>query len=156
MLFKNCCQEYLDDKFKRLRENTVLGYKQTINKHLLPRFSEKNIEDITHEEIQEMVDAIPTYGAAQKAYKTFRQVFRWTQQKKSLKIWDITQGIDLPHRETPLTRKILTPTEEKKMLEGIVGQPWEAVILFEATLGLRRCEACGLDWSDVDWRKGRR
>lgn len=155
MLFKELCAEYLEDKYSRLRQTTVDGYKCTINKYLVPSFGEMNIEDIQHDDVQALVDSIATYGAAQKAYKTFRQVFHWSVQKKQIKIWDITQGVDLPHRDFPLQKKILTPKEEKRMLEGIVGQPWEAVILFEATLGLRRCEACGLDWSDVDWRKGR-
>lgn len=154
MLFKDCVEEYIDYKKKHIRENTLNGYCCTINKHLLPRFAEMNIEDIQHEDIQEMVDSIPTYGAANKAYKTFRQIFNWAVQKKQMRMYDVTIGVDLPKRDTPLRRKVLTPKEEEIMLKGIYGQPWEAVILFEATLGLRRCEACGLDWSDVDWRKG--
>ena len=154
MLFSEATVMYLEDKSKRLRANTISGYKCALNKHVLPMFEDIEVEEITHDEVQEWVDRIPTYGAAQKAYKTFRQVYRWIIAKEQLKIWDVTQGIELP--KTPIIqRETLNSKEEIQMLEGIIDQPWEAVILLEATLGLRRCEACGIDWSDIDWRSGR-
>lgn len=153
MLLSDAVATYMNEKRKRLRGNTIEGYESALRKHVLPAFGSSNVEEITHDEIQNWVDSIPTYGAAQKAFKTFRQVYRWTIRKAQLRIWDVTQGIELP--ETPVVRRdTLTATEERDALRGIVGQDWEAVVLFQAALGLRRCEACGLDWSDVDWRTG--
>lgn len=44
--------------------------------------------------------------------------------------------------------------EEAALLRAAVGQPWEAVLLCAAALGLRPSEAAGLDWGDIDWRSG--
>ena len=153
MLFSEAVEMYWTDKSKRLRGNTLEGYASAIRCHLLPAWAEREVETITHDEVQAWVDSVPTYGAAAKAYKTFRQVYRWTLRKLQLRIWDVTQGIELP-RAPVVRRPTVTAAEEQRTLRGIVGQPWEAVVLLEAALGLRRCEACGVDWSDIDWRTG--
>lgn len=153
MLFDEAVSLYWADKSRRLRGNTLEGYASAIRRHLMPAWRGRELESITHDEVQSWVDSIPTYGAAEKAYKTFRQVYRWTVRKRQLRIWDVTQGIELP--EAPVVRRdTLTAAEERETLRGIVGQPWEAVVLLGAALGLRRCEACGIDWSDIDWRTG--
>ena len=153
MLFSEAVDAYWNDKKKRLRGNTLEGYASAIRRHLMPAWGGMELESITHDEVQEWVDSLPSYGAAAKAYKTFRQIYRWTLRKHQLRIWDVTQGIELP--QAPVVRRqTLRAADEQRMLKGIVGQPWEAVVLLEAALGLRRCEACGLDWSDVDWRTG--
>ena len=154
MRFSDAVDEHLADKARRLRGNTMEGYISALRRHVLPAFGVREVEEITHDEVQAWVDSIPTHGAAGKAYKTLRQVYRWVVRKHQMRIWDVTQGIELP--EAPVVRRpTLTAEQERATLRGIAGQPWEAVVLCEAALGLRRCEACGLDWSDVDWRTGR-
>ena len=153
MLFEEAVAEYMDDKSRRLRGNTIEGYASAIRRHLMPAWKGREVEAITHDEVQAWVDSMPSYGAAGKAFKTLRQVIRWTIRRHQLRIWDVTQGIDLPER--PIVRRpVLDAPEERLMLRGIAGQEWEAVVLLEAALGLRRCEAAGLDWSDFDWRRG--
>lgn len=153
MLFEDAVSEYWEDKSRRLRGNTLEGYASALRAHVMPRWAGHELESITHEELQGWVDSIPTYGAAEKAFKTFRQVYRWSVRHFQLRVWDVTQGVDLPER--PVARRpVLTADEERATLRGVMGQPWEAVVLCEAALGLRRSEACGLDWSDFDWRRG--
>ena len=153
MLFDDAVRAYLDDKTRRLRANTIEGYVSALRCHVMPEFSGVELESVTHEDVQRWVDSIPTYGAAEKAFKTFRQVYRWALRRWQLRVWDVTQGVELPERPV-VRRPVLTAREERETLRGIVGQPWEAVVLCEAALGLRRSEACGLDWSDFDWRRG--
>lgn len=153
MLFDEAVTAYWKDKSRRLRGNTLEGYASAINRHLMPAWSGREIEGISHDEVQAWVDSMPSYGAAQKAFKTFRQIYRWTLRRAQLRIWDVTQGTELP--EAPVVRRdTLTAAEERETLRGIVDQPWEAVVLLAAALGLRRCEACGIDWGDIDWRTG--
>ena len=76
MLFNEAATKYLEDREKRLRRNTIEGYICTLNKHVLPAFGDKEVKEITNQEVQDRVDNISTYGAARKAYKKFRQVYR--------------------------------------------------------------------------------
>ena len=78
MLFEDAAAEYMRDKERRLRGNTLEGHRSALRCHALPAFGRREIEVITHDEVQDWVDSIPTYGAAGKAFKTFRQVYRWT------------------------------------------------------------------------------
>ena len=145
MLFESAVEKYWEDKSRRLRGNTLEGYASAIRKHLAPVWAGREIEGITHDEVQAWVDGIPSYGAAEKAYKTFRQIYRWSIRKWGLQIWDVTQGVELPPK--PVVRKAtLSAAEEGRTLRGIVGQAWEAVVLLGKRahcLGARRRAALG-------------
>lgn len=153
MLFETAVEMYMADRAKRLRATTLEGYESAIRKHIAPAWTGREVESITHEELQSWVDSIPTAGAADKAFKTFRQIYRWTIRKHQLRIWDVTQGVELPKRRMA-KRGRMTASEERRMLREVMGEPYEAVVLAGAALGLRPSEAAGLDWSDVDWRSG--
>ena len=153
MLFETAVEMYMTDRAKRLRATTLEGYESAIRKHIAPAWTGRDVESITHEELQSWVDSIPTAGAADKAFKTFRQIYRWTIRKHQLRIWDVTQGVELPKRRMA-KRGRMTASEERRMLREVMGEPYEAIVLAGAALGLRPSEAAGLDWSDVDWRSG--
>ena len=130
------------------------GYESAVRRHLLPRWSGTELEAIAPEDIQAWVDGFELAGAAEKAYKTLRQIIRWSIRKLRVRMWDPTTAeIELP-RKRPYRPDVLTPREERRMLRGIYGAPFEAVVLCAAALGLRRCEACALEWGDVDYRTG--
>lgn len=153
MLFSEAAAEYMADKRKRLRATTLEGYESAIHCHLLPAWGGREMETITFEEMQEWVDSFALPGAAEKAYKTFRQIYRWALRRHQLRIWDVTQGVELPKKPTA-HRLTLTAEQERVTLKAIVGQPFEAAVLLGAALGLRRCEACAVRIEDIDWRSG--
>lgn len=148
MLFSEATAEYMADKRKRLRATTLEGYESAIRCHLLPAWGGCEIETITFEEMQEWVDSFALPGAAEKAYKTFRQIYRWVLRRHQLRIWDVTQGVELPKKPTA-HRPTLTAEQERVTLKAIVGQPFEAAVLLGAALGLRRCEACAVRIEDI-------
>lgn len=153
MLFSEAAAEYMADKRKRLRATTLEGYESAIRCHLLPAWGGREMETITFEEMQEWVDSFALPGAAEKAYKTFRQIYRWALRRHQLRIWDVTQGVELPKKPTA-HRLTLTAEQERVTLKAIVGQPFEPAVLLGAALGLRRCEACAVRIEDIDWRSG--
>ena len=153
MLFSDATAEYMADKGKRLRATTLEGYRSAIRCHLMPMWGEREIETISFEEVQDWVNSFDLPGAAEKAYKTFRQIYRWVLRRHQLRIWDVTQGVELPKKPT-VRRPTLTAEQERVTLKAIVGQPFEVAVLLGAALGLRRCEACAVRIEDVDWRSG--
>lgn len=112
MLFETAVERYWEDKSRRLRGNTLEGYASAIRCHLMPAWDGREVDSITHDELQEWVDGFELAGAAEKAFKTFRQIYRWIVRKAQLRIWDVTQGIELP--ETPRRRRpVLTADQER-------------------------------------------
>jgi integrase len=153
MLFDQAVYEYLEAKQPRLRETTMAGYVSAIECHLLPKWAGREIEDVAHEELQKWVDSFDLPGAAEKAFKTFRQIYRWTLRKHQLRVWDATQGVELPAKPRHDV-KAASAKQLKSVLTGIRGEAWEAVVVCQAALGLRRSEACALKWGDVNLSTG--
>lgn len=91
MLFSTAAAEYMDDKKKRLRATTLEGYASAIRCHLMPQWGGREIETIIFEQVQDLVDSFDLPGAAEKAYKTFRQIYRLVLRRYQLRIWDVTQ-----------------------------------------------------------------
>lgn len=155
MLVCEACEMYIEGKRARLTAETLAGYESAIRAHVILRWGSTALGDVTCEGLQSWVDSSfdGSPGAAEKAFKTFRQVWRWAVRMRGLRLWDVTQGVELPRKPAYRPRS-LTAAELFRLLRGIVGEEWEAVVLLQAALGLRRCEACGLRWEDVDWRTG--
>lgn len=154
MLFEDAAAAYLSDRRKRLRRCTIAGYESAISRHLAPRWSGVELESMEPEDVQGWVDSIALPGAARKAYKTLRQVIRWCIRRGLVRMADPTAcGVELPRvpRREP---EVLDASETRDVLRALWGHECEAVAICAATLGLRRGEACGLKWSDIDLRTG--
>ena len=154
MLFEEAAERYIDDKRRRLRACTLEGYESALRCHLNPRWDGTELEDIEPEEIQAWVDSFELPGAAAKAYKTLRQIIRWAIRKLGLRMYDPTMaGIELP-RARPYSPAVMDASGMRSYLRALWGHECEAVAICSVTLGLRRGEACGLKWSDIDLRTG--
>lgn len=154
MLFEIAVSEYMADKSRRLRASTVEGYESAVNLHLRPRWSGVQLESITPEELQAWVDGFALPGAAEKAYKTLRQIIRWAIRRLGVRMYDPTSaGVELP-RKAAHSPKVLDAGGTASYLRALYGSECEAVAICSVTLGLRRGEACGLRWSDIDLRTG--
>lgn len=147
-------EHYLPSKRKTRRGNTVQGYESAISRHVIPRFGEYEMADITYREVQEWVDGFDKWGAALKAYKCLRQIIRWYKVKFRDRMDDPTFGVELVRKPTP-DQAVFTREELRFFLRGIKGHPLEAVCICQLDLGLRKCEAFGLKWSDIDLTTGR-
>lgn len=144
---------YLPAKRKRRRANTCEGYASALRLHVIPRFGAMELEEITHEAIQEWVDGFELPGAAAKAFKTLRQVIRWSIANLGIRIWDPTIGIELP-RKPKAEKHVLTAEEVATTLRGFWGHELEPAVILSSVLGLRPGETYGMRWSDIDMRSG--
>ena len=154
MLFAEAAERYMSDKSRRLRACTLAGYESALRCHVLPRWAGAELGAITPEALQEWVDGFELPGAAAKAYKTLRQVVRWAIRRLGVRTYDPTAtGVELP-RVRPRRPRTLDAPQVRSYLRALWGHECEAVAICSVTLGLRRGEACGLRWEDVDLRTG--
>lgn len=145
---------YIAEKRNTRRANTCDGYESALRRHVLPRWGSLRIDEVEPAAIQDWVDGFAQAGAAEKAYKTLRQVIRWAIRKLGVRAWDpTTAGVELPRmrRNAPRT---LDASETAAFLRGLWGCPHEAAALMAVSCGLRPGEVRGLRWGDVDWRSG--
>ena len=145
---------YIAEKRRVRRASTVEGYESALSIHVIPRWGSLGITEIDPDDIQVWVLSFDKPGAAEKAYKTLRQVIRWAIRKYRLRVYDPTTAeIDLPHKPA-YHPQVLDATEARDYLRGLWGCAAEAVALCSLTLGLRRGESCALTWGDIDLRTG--
>jgi integrase len=159
MLFSELIVEYTLAKTtgahhtKVVRANTWEGYSSAIRLYVEPRFGQGEVESVTYDDVQAWVDSFPEGRGAEKAYKCLRQMVRFAITKLRLRIADPTVGVLLPEHSRR-EGKVLDDRQLNRMLFEMRNEPWEAVVLCQATLGLRRCEACALTWADVNLGTG--
>lgn len=145
---------YIEEKRRIRRESTVEGYESALRIHVLPRWGSMSVDEIDPDAIQDWVLGFERPGAAEKAYKTLRQVIRWAIRKMGLRVWDPTSlGVELPKRPAYHPR-VLDASEARDYLRGLWGCEAEAAALCSLTLGLRRGESCALEWRDINMKTG--
>lgn len=147
---------YLPEKKQRRQPNTIYGYTSSFNLHVIPRFGELPLTDITRDDVQAWVDALAVEvgaGGAWKAFKCLRQVVNWSIRKWALFIANPTIGIEKP-RMKQTAPETLTQRRLKRLIRGMVGCEFEATFILSAALGLRPSESLYLHWSHINWRTG--
>lgn len=155
MKVKDFIEEYYMKKSViGLRESTIAGYKSSIDLYIIPAFGDKDFNEITVLDIESWLLTIEKDGAARKAYKTMRQIIR-----KAID-YDVYDGKDptTRHIRVPKNPKkqpvILNGNEVKRLLNGFKDHYLEPIVICAVTLGLRRGEAFGLEWEDIDLNTG--
>ncbi len=144
---------YLPDKKAKCAPSTVAGYESSMKKYVLPRWGGFAVEEVDIDQLQEWVNEIEPAGASEKAFKCLRQVIRWWIRRKRLTITDPTSFIELKKKK-PYSPQVLDAKGVSEMLRALYGHWTEAVAICSVTLGLRRGEACALEWSDINLKTG--
>lgn len=146
--------EYYIPSLAGLRESTISGYRSSIELHVRPTFGDWEMEDIRARDIQSWLASFDRDGAAHKAYKTLRQIIRRAIDYDMFEVVDpTTKHIRVPRcpRKDP---KILEAGEVRRLIRGFRGHYLEATVICAVMLGLRRGEAFGLEWEDIDLEAG--
>ena len=137
----------------RLRECTRVGYESAYRCHIQSKWGDVDMESITAPDIEEWLGSFKRAGAARKAYAVFRAILRLAFKR------GLTDN-DVARREIRLPRlrhyepQVLSAPEVRRLLKGFYGHPLEAWLLVSVCAGLRRCESVGLEWADLDLRRG--
>lgn len=151
-----CCH-YLPEKERRRQRSTLYGYKSSMRLHVIPKWGEYTLGEITHDLVQAWVDElVPTDagpGGAEKACNCLRQIFNWSLDKWGLFLAVPTRRIEYD-RKPAYRPETLTERRIKKLIRGMVGCVFEPTIIIQAALGLRPSENYYLRWEQINWRNG--
>lgn len=137
----------------RLRECTRVGYESAYRCHIQSKWGGVDMESITASDIEEWLGSFKRAGAARKAWAVLRAILRLAY-RRGVTDNDVTRReIRLPHLRH-YEPQVLSATEVRRLLKGFYGHPLEAWLLVSVCAGLRRCESVGLEWADLDLRRG--
>lgn len=137
----------------RLRECTRVGYESAYRCHIQSKWGGVDMESITASDIEEWLGSFKLAGAARKAWAVLRAILRLAY-RRGVTDNDVTRReIRLPHLRH-YEPQVLSASEVRRLLKGFYGHPLEAWLLVSVCAGLRRCESVGLEWADLDLRRG--
>lgn len=151
-------QEFWNGRFwpyctQNLRESTRVGYESAWRLHVMPVFGGMGMDEISVELVDKWLANFDTAGAARKAWAVLRAILRRAIRWNLLDV-DITRrDIQLPAKPHYEPR-ILTIRQQRTLLRGFYGHLLEAWLICAVSCGLRTEEGYGLEWGDLDLRRG--
>ncbi len=135
-----------------LRSNTLAMYRNAYNKHIMPFLAALKLQEVRPIHIQEVMKAVggKSESLQHKVLITMRQIFV-TARQNGLMLKDPTEGIRTTPHAKPKRKEFLTLDEQKALMAALESADLRAQCFVGLCLycGLRREEALGLQWGDI-------
>ena len=147
---------WLEFKRSALRPRSYESYAHLVRVHLMPGLERVRLAKLTPLDVSAWFRRHHAQGAGARTIQYARAVLR-AALNQALRWGLVARNAaalsDAPRHEAGEIRP-LTPEEAKVLLASVVGHRLEALITVAVGLGLRRGEALGLRWRDVDLKAG--
>jgi integrase len=155
---KRWLEEWLRDHKEHdgTRETTLRSYRWLIDRHLVPTLGHLRLDKVTPGQIQAVLNEKMQGGLASATVRQMRAVLRvaladaerfgYIASNPAAKV----RGPKVPQYRC----RVVSPAEVKRLLDATKADRLYALWVLLAALGLRRGEALGLMWADIDLDEG--
>jgi len=150
--FRTLANEWQATVVPMYKHSTQKHRRFMLKKHLLPRFGDRPLSEITRQEIQMYVAHLTQAGYAPKSIDHIHDVLsailrtavKWGHLQENP-----ARGVDLPKLRTVRPKWALTPHQASALLDKLppLGR---AMVGLAILSGLRRGELFALRWQDID------
>jgi integrase len=150
-------ERYLRDVVPgRVAASTADNYSTLARLHLIPALGRVKLSKLTPGDVQGFLRSNLEAGYSASTVRALRKLLvqaigqaeRWGLVARNVAA--LTDGPKLTTREG----RSLTPDEARKLLDAVLGDRLEACYVLLLSLSLRRGEALGLSWADLDLERG--
>lgn len=149
-------EEWFQSISYRVKESTAANYTLKADKHLLPKFSDTAIADITQNSIYQFIREKQDSGLSNR-YITDILILMKSVFKYAVRVFKINNPMDglIMPKKQKMEIRLLTLDEEQKLMQLIAhNQNLTTMGIALAKLtGLRIGELCALRWQDIDLKK---
>lgn len=135
----------------RNKPRTAGETERLLNRHWLPAFSRRTLQEIRTQDISQVLDdLLDTPSEAMHALAAVRKFFNWARQRR-LVDRSPCEGLQLGIRSQSRTR-VLSDAELVKVYRRAeeIGYPYGTIVQLLALTAQRRSEIAGLRWSYID------
>lgn len=141
--------------------NTVDHYRQMFSYYVLPYVGTRPLPDLTVTDVDAMLAALAERSLSRRTIEAARNalgVLLKDARREGLVSRLATEDARMPRRRAGDRKdpraKALDPEQINALFVAADGTRWHPLLAALAYLGLRRGEALGLRWSDVDFGRG--
>jgi len=155
---------FMAAKAATFSENARSSYQMYLDRHILPTLGEFPIKEITPAMLTKLLldfqKSGKSHASVVKLYNILNGIFRMAFLDDSILENPMLKVARPKPRKDEQAReegdKAYTVDELRRILSCLEGEPlkWQAFISLVADTGIRRGEACGLQWGDVDFKAG--
>ena len=147
---------WLEDSVKRnVRLSTYLSYKNQVDVHIVPGLGKHQLSKLTPDHVRRYLNGKLDGGLSAKTVSYHYTILKMAL-KQAMKDGLIARNVvDLVDRPKVSKREVkaIDEAEAHRFLEAIKGGRFEALFSVGLSLGLRRGEALGLKWENVDFEQ---
>lgn len=154
---------FMPAKTVTMSENARSSYQGNLNRWIYPALGDVKLPEITSAQLSALLLSMQAQGKAQgtvlKVYTVLQGLFKMAYRSDTIPL----NPMDKVDRPKP--RKDEQPKEEEKaytapelhrILQCLKEEPlkWRCYVSLVADTGVRRGEACGIQWADIDFKAG--
>ena len=153
---------YMPTKETTLSENARASYRMFLDRHILPVLGDTLLTEVTPAMLTKLLVDFQRTGKAHatcvKLYNILNGLFQMAFLDDSIQINPMLKvKRPAPRKDEAAvdeTEKAYTVVELRFILKCLENEPlkWRTFITLLADTGIRRGEACGLYWSDIDFK----
>lgn len=149
--------DWLEETIRpNVRPKTFYSFEGIVRVHLVPGLGRHGLNKLEAQDVRRFINAKSASGLSPRTVQyilaILRRALRAAEAEK-LVTHNVAAVVDSPHVTAPEMDPYDTG-EVLELLEAVKGDRLEAVYTTAVALGLRRGEALGLRWDDVDLEKG--
>ena len=134
-----------------------MGYETNVRLHLIPRIGKKRLARLAVRDVRLLVDGMRADGhrsrVVQHSHATLRAALEHAYREEIVPR-DVAKPVRVERPAPVRPREPLTADEAVHLLKEVKGERLAALWTLLVMLGLRRSEACGLRWEQVDFEAG--
>ncbi len=142
-------------KYGKLRESTKQHYIQIYQKHIAPTLGRKQLVDITHAQVQRLINTLDKEGAGYSV-KNRCQILLYDMFSKAILddyiFKNPAKTITMRDKEK-FERRVLSEDDQRDFFETSAGTFYNNLFVVAVNTGLRQGELCGLTPDDIDFNK---
>ena len=162
MIYKEWAEEWLKRKEQLVKKSTSAAYGNVVINHLIPKFGDMKLSDITEPIIQEYVFELIRCGRldgkgglSERSVRDIVVILKNSlRDAMKMKLIPIsTYEILFPNKQERYRVNVLAKTTQQKLIQAIYLDlnSRSAGIMLSLFTGLRIGEVCGLKWQDIDF-----
>ena len=149
--------EWLSHIKHDLRPHTWAGYEANVRLHLVPLVGSRQLTALSVRDVRLMVEKLRAAGVSPRMIQWIHSTLRVALQhavREELVTRNVARGVKIAQPATGTTPPPFSPDEARRFMAAVEDHRLYALWVVLIMLGLRRSEACGLHWSDVDLDAG--